>query len=54
MGLPLDELAIGIVKVASLSLLTNAASSLSLALRSCSYIKGKIMLALKKKEKGVR
>jgi len=41
-------------RVASLSLLPNATSSLALALTSCSCIKGRIVLALKRKKKEKR
>jgi len=46
------DLAIGIVKVALLSLLLNIASSLSQASISCLCIKGMIVLALEKKRQG--
>ena len=47
----LKDLAIGTIRLASLSLLPNAASTLSPASTSCSRIKGRIVLAFFLKEK---
>jgi len=47
----IDDLATGMVKISSLSLLAKAGLSLSLASIICSYIKRRITTPPKKKEK---